>query len=136
MITFTWFLVTCNKNHNKSAEEEQIDEVAYSANFNNQLTEANFWFQTHYVWYGAITKQELAAKEQIIEAYITNDLKTKQSELHEVYFKWEKVTLPDHLEFKLTTYLTPAPKKASSKGPIPLETTDPPPSVTPPPPLQ
>jgi hypothetical protein len=125
-------LATCSKNQ-RNESLGQIGDVTYSKNFSGQLTDANIWVERNTVFHDATTKQIVADKKEILEEAFKKALKDLEHATHEIYFKYlEVATQP--LEFKVTVYVTPAPKKVLS-GTQSIET-DPPPSTTPPPPLQ
>jgi hypothetical protein len=133
IVTLVFVLAACSKTQ-KSEDLGKIGDVTYSKNFNSQLTEANIWMEPTLVFHDVRTKWDIVDKEELVEATWTNFLRNNEHETHQIYFKWVEVSLQP-LEFKVTAYLTPAPKKVKSGTQMIEGGTDPPGTTTPPPPL-
>ena len=105
-------LATCSKNQ-KNEPLGQIGDVTYSKNFSSQLTDANIWVERNFVFHEATNKQDIPDLKERVEAAFRNSLQSLQIETHEIYFKWVEVATQP-VEFKITAYLTPAPKNVLS----------------------
>ena len=134
VIVLISFLATCSRNK-KNESFGQIGDVTYSKNFNSQLTDANIWVERNTVFHNVTTQQIVADKKGILEDAFKKALKDVEIQTHEIYFKYLEVAAQP-LEFKVTVYVTPAPRKVLSGIQSVEGGTDPPPTTTPPPPLQ
>ena len=131
MIIFILVLATCSKNQ-KNEPLGHIGDVTYSKNFSSQLTDANIWVERNFVFHDVTKTQDIVDKKEMLEVAFRNSLKGLEHETHQIYFKWVEVAM-EPLEFKITAYLTPVPKKNLS-GTQMIETSDPKSPTTPPPP--
>lgn len=104
-------LMTCQKSNEDKPNSDQIEEVTYSKNFDKNLSDENIWFAYNFETNSRLNS-EIAHKKEIVQSFYVGYLLAVQTDKHEIYFKWTKVSA-DPLEYRLTAYLTPAPQKLS-----------------------
>jgi hypothetical protein len=112
IITLVLALVSCSK-IKKTEAIGKIGDVTYSKNFSGQLTEANIWVERNFEFHNALNKQDVTDKKEMLESVFTKSLRDLENEKHEIYFKWVEIAT-EPLEFKVSAYLTPAPKRILS----------------------
>jgi hypothetical protein len=118
------FLATCQKDQKS---QEKIEKVTYSKNFNNNLTDANEWFDVIFTFHNAANSQEIADKKQLVESFYEDFLVSGEKQKHEVYFKWVNINTQP-LQYRVTSYVTPQPTSAG------IQAGGDPPLIPPPPP--
>jgi hypothetical protein len=99
-------LVTCRKNENSNSN--QIEEITFSKDFNNSVSEVNIWFEFNFMSDNKYNNQEIAVRKEIHESYYRGYLLGVEIEKHEIYFKWVNIS-KEPLKFRLTAYITPPP---------------------------